>query len=133
MANRDAILDKIVRNLKQRGIAGAARVGATAEVTKSDASVLVVTYVDKAVQAPMGGINSAVSPYLGIGVAAPGALKIKGAAGDTTLALILSDSVAVNVLAEVTGFANDVILESGDSTAELARIRGIADSIGLGS
>jgi hypothetical protein len=81
----------------------------------------------------MGGISPATSPYLGIGVAAPGSLKVKGAAAETTIAAVLDTVEALQVMAELTGFANDVIVESGASTAELARIRGIADAQGMGS
>ena len=131
MANKVEILDKIERNMTQRGLS-AVRVGETVEVTKSDASVLVVSYVGKDIQSPMGGVDDSQSPFLGIGIAAPGQIKIKGAAGDTTIALIFSDSVSLELMHEVSGFANDVQIEDGDTTAELARIRGQADVLGLG-
>ena len=135
MANKDAVLDKIARNLKQRGIPAAsiARGASTVSVTKTGGDVLTISYVDKSVQSPMGGVSPASSPYLGIGVAAPGALKVKGAAAETTIAAVLDTVEALQVMAELTGFGNDVIVESGGSTAELARIRGIADAQGMGS
>lgn len=134
MANKEQILDKIARNMKQRGFS-AERVGETTEVTKSDDSVLVVSYADKQVQSPMGGVSDATSPFLGIGIAGAGSIKITGAAGDTTIALIMSDAVAATLLAECAGKANDIILQSGDdatATGELARIAGHADVLGLG-
>jgi len=81
----------------------------------------------------MGGVNPASSPYLGIGVAAPGSLKIKGAAAEATITAIFDTSEALNVIAECSGFGNDVIVEAGNSTTELARIRGTAENIGMGS
>lgn len=131
MANRDQILDKLVRNLGQRGVT-AVRSGATALVTKTGGDVLTVSYVDKAIQSPMGGVSPAASPYLGIGVAAPGSLKVKGAAAETSIAAIFDTSEALALLAELAGFANDVVVERGDNTTELARIRGTADNLGMG-
>jgi len=135
MANKEAMLDKIARNLKQRGLSEAAvvRTASGVSVTKTGGDVLTISYVDKSVQSPMGGVSPASSPYLGIGVAAPGALKVKGAAAESTIAAVLDTSEALNVMAELTGFGNDVIVESGASTAELARIRGSAENIGMGS
>lgn len=131
MANKEQILDKIVRNMTQRGMT-AARVGATVEVTKTGGDKLVVSYVDKGVQSPMGGVSASAAPFLGIGVAAPGSLKIKGAAAETTIAGIFDTVEALTLLAECSGFANDVIVERGDNTTELARIRGQADLLGMG-
>lgn len=131
MANKEQILDKIVRNMGQRGMT-AARAGATVEVTKTGGDKLVVSYVDKSVQSPMGGVSASASPFLGIGVAAPGSLKIKGASGETTIALICDTAEALALLAECSGFGNDIVIESGSTTAELARIRGQADLLGMG-
>lgn len=131
MANREQILDKLVRNLSQRSIT-ASRSGATALVTKTGGNVLVVSYVDKSVQSPMGGVSASASPFLGIGIAAPGALKIKGNAGENTLVTVMSTSEAMSLLVELAGFANDIIIEAGDSTTQIARIRGDADRQGMG-
>lgn len=135
MANKEAMLDKIARNLKQRGLSEAAvvRSATGVSVTKTGGDVLTISYVDKSVQSPMGGVNPATSPYLGIGVAAPGSLKVKGAAAESTIAAVLDTVEALEVMAVLTSFANDVIVESGASPAQLARIRGIADAIGMGS
>jgi len=136
MANKEAMLDKIARNLLQRGLPAASvvRDATSVKVTKTGGDVLTISYVDKAVQSPMGGVNANVSPYLGIGIAAPGALKVKGALAEITIAAVLDTKEALQVMAVVTSFANDVIVESGAVTDdELARIRGIADAIGMGS
>lgn len=132
MANRDSILDKIVRNLHQRGLATVVRNGDVVSVTKAGGDVLTVTYVDKQVQSPMGGVSAAASPFLGIGIAAPGSLKIKGELAATTIAAIFDTVEALVLLNELAGFANDIIVESGGSTAELARIRGHESVLGLG-
>jgi hypothetical protein len=131
MANKDAMLDKIARNMKQRGVA-AERVADTVEVTKTGGDILTVSYVEKSVQKPMGGVDGSVSPFLGIGVAAPGSLKIKGEAGENTVAAIMDTAEALELMHELAGYANDVIVEAGDTTTQLARVKGSADSIGLG-
>jgi hypothetical protein len=135
MANKEAMLDKIARNLKQRGLSEAAvvRTASGVSVTKNGGDVLTVSYVDKSVQSPMGGVSPASSPYLGIGVAAPGSLKIKGSAAETTLAAIFDTTEAVQLLAECSGYGNDIVVERGDNTTELVRIRGSAENIGMGS
>lgn len=132
MANKDAMLDKIARNMKQRGVT-ASRVGDTVEVTKTGGDKLSVSYVEKAVQKPMGGVDGSVSPFLGIGIAAPGSLKMKGDAGENTIAAIVDTAEALELMHELAGYANDVIIEAGDTTTQLARVKGSADSIGLGS
>ena len=136
MANASAILDKIVRNMEQRGYANPAKVqlvGTTVQFTKVDTTVLLVTYVNKNTQSPMGGVDPTVSPYLGIGIAAPGSLKIKGAAGQNTVAAIFNDSGALELMVELAGYANDLIVEAGDTTTQLARIRGDESVLGMGS
>lgn len=132
MANKEQILDKIVRNMKQRGYT-ASRSGATALVTKTGGDVLTVSYVDKSIQSPMGGVSPASSPYLGVGVAAPGALKVKGAAAETTIAAIFDTIEALALWNELSGFQNDLIVERGDNTTELARVAGDCDRQGMGS
>ena len=133
MANSSAILDKIVRNLHQRGQPLAVRVGDTVQVPKLDASVLLVTYVPKAIQSPMGGVDPTVSPYLGIGTAAPGSLKLKGAAGQNTMGAIVSDAVAAELMVELAGYANTLVVEAGDTTTQLARVRGLETVLGVGA
>ena len=135
MANKEAMLDKIARGLVQRGVPAASvvRGPASVSVTKAGGDVITVSYVDKAVQSPMGGVSAAVSPFLGIGVAAPGSLKIKGAAGETAISDIMETAEALETLAQCSGMANDVVIEDGDSSAQLARVRGSTDSIGMGS
>ena len=132
MANKEQILDKVARNMKQRGYS-AERVAETVEVEKTGGDKLTVSYVDAAVQSPMGGIDDTQSPFLGVGVAKPGQLKIKGAAGETSIALIMDTVESLALMHELSGYANDVVIEDGDSTTELARIQGHEHLIGLGA
>jgi len=132
MANKEQILDKIVRNMKQRGHT-AERVDSTVELTKTGGDILTVSYVDAEIQSPMGGIDDSASPFLGIGIANPGALKVKGEAGETTLAAIFDTVEALSLWHELSGYANDLIVEDGDSTDELARVEGHEHLKGMGS
>jgi hypothetical protein len=138
MANKEQILDKIARSMKLKGHS-AERVGESVELVKVGGDVLTVSYVDASFKttsgalAPMGGIDSSVSPFLGIGVGNPGKIKIKGEAGETSIALIMDTAEALDLLNVVSGFANDIIIEDGDSSNELARLSGHADLVGMGS
>lgn len=132
MANKSQILAKIARNMGQRGLT-AEVVGETVEVTKTGGDILTVSYVDASIQSPMGGVDDSSSPFLGIGIANPGKIKIKGEAGETTIADIMDTAEALSLMSEVSGYANDIIVESGDDTTELARIHGHAHLVSLGS
>ena len=131
MANSDQILDKIARNMGQRGVS-AERVGDTVEVEKTGGDKLIVSYQLKDLQSPQGGVDGSQSPFLGIGIASPGQIKIKGAAGETSIALIMDTAEALELMHEAAGYANDLIIESGDDTTELARISGHETLLGMG-
>lgn len=132
MANKEAILDKIARNMTQRGYT-AERVSEAVTVTKTGGDSLTVSYTDKDLQSPMGGVDGNTSPFLGIGIAAPGSLKIKGDAGENTAAAIFDTAEALGLLAECAGYANEIVVEAGDTTAEVARIAGHETVLGTGS
>lgn len=111
MANKVQILDKIQRNCQTLGIT----------VSRTDANTLVaagitITYTSAVIQAPMGGIDPTVSPYLGIGVANPGKLNLS--ANPTTLA-------HMQVFQICSGFANNIVMPLGE-------VMGSADAINLG-
>lgn len=127
MANKVQILDKIARNLEQLGMTVTR--GSACEVV---AQGLTVSYTDADIQSPMGGVDGDISPFLGIGVANPGQIKIKGDAGENTLAAIWTTSDKLQVLQQVAGHANDITVEAGDTATELAYLRGSADVLGLG-
>jgi len=93
---------------------------------------VVVSYVDAQIQLPMGGIDSSVSPYLGIGISAPGYLKIKGAAGQNTFAAIFISALRMQIFKIVGDIGNDIIVEAGDTTTELGRIKANVDFVSLG-
>jgi hypothetical protein len=126
MANPVQVLDKIKRNLDAVGVP------ATRNSTTVTAAGLTISYVDAAIQAPMGGVDGGSSPFLGIGVANPGVLKVKGAAGENSIAAIFVNSSDLAVLACCTRFANDVVVEAGDTTTELARLAGHPDLKAMG-
>ncbi len=126
MANSVAILNKLSRNLSMLGLTN------TREATTVTCSGLIISYTDAVVAGPMGGVSAASSPYLGIGIAAPGTIKIKGASGETTVAGMFDSATNLKVLTTVVGFGNEVVIESGDSTTELARLNPSVDFQGMG-
>jgi hypothetical protein len=125
MANSVQILDKIKRNLDAVGVA------ATRNGTSVTAAGLTISYVDAAIQSPMGGVDGGSSPFLGIGVANPGVIKIKGATGENTIAGMFVNASDLAVLACCVRFANDVQIEGGDGT-DLGRLAGHPDLKAMG-
>jgi len=91
------------------------------------AAGLTISYVDASIQSPMGGVSDASSPFLGIGIGNPGSIKVKGAAGENTIAGIFANASDLAVLACCVRFANDVVVEAGDTATELARLAGHPD------
>lgn len=126
MANKNAILDKLSRNLDQLSISN------TRGSSSVTADSLVISYVDASIQSPMGGISDASSPFLGIGVQNPGKLKIKGAAGQNTIAAIFTSQARLQILKAVGDFGNNVVVEAGDSSSQLAEIKAHSDLLGMG-
>jgi hypothetical protein len=126
MANSAKILDKIKRNLDMLGVT--ATRGATS-VTVDDCTI---SYSDASIEGPMGGVSASSSPYLGIGVAAPGKIVFKGATGEDTVALIMTSEGRLKALRVCCAFANNVIVQDGDSTDTLAELPGSPDHVGLG-
>ncbi len=127
MANSAAILNKLSRNLDMLGITN------TRGASSITVSGLTVSYVAASISGPMGGVSDASAPYLGVGVAAPGKIKIKGAGGETTVAGILDSETNAKVLALCCAFGNNVVLESGDASTQIAEIPGHVDMLGMGS
>jgi len=127
MANNRFVLDKIARNLEQYGLTVTR--GSAGQVL---AAGLTVSYNDAVIQSPMGGVSDAVSPFLGVGIANPGKLKVKGGAGQNTLAAILGTADDVTVWSIVARFANDASIEAGDTATELLALRGHPDMLAVG-
>ena len=126
MANSKQILAKIARDAAMLGLTVNSQT-ASAVVIENGSNDLTISYVAASIQAPMGGVDPSVSPYLGIGVANPGKIQIKSASTATdTIADVLDSLVAAKVLALCAGFANDIRLENSDATFS-GEIRGHAD------
>ena len=128
MGMKEQILDKIKRNLDILGIA-AKRNASDVELI---ASVRKISYVEADHALPLGGIDDSVSPFLGIKHANPGKLKLKGAAGENSIAAIMADAETLRAFNLMCGFANDKSIEAGDTATELALIEGHSDLIGMG-
>ena len=110
MANEKFILDKMQRNLEQMGVVV---VRGAADITVGS---VVVTLVDPAIQAPMGGVDGSVSPFIGMGVANPNII---------VLDIAPIDLDGFKLLAVCARFANTLKV-AGDI------IPGHADLIGMG-
>lgn len=128
MGMKEQILDKIKRNLDILGIPATRNAN---DVTL-DNSNRIISYEDADIAKPMGGIDPATSPFLGIGVANPGKLKLKGDNGENSVAAIMDDEETLRAWAVMGNFANDKILEAGDSATELAKVEGHTDLLGMG-
>jgi len=119
--NSKRMLERIKRHLDILGV----------PATNDDVNVVVdnltISAVDASIQSPMGGVDGNVSPYLGIGIVAPHKLKIKGDAGQNTIAAIMTSALRLQILKIVGDFSCNVIIEAGDTATQLAEIRGNVD------
>ena len=131
MANKKQILAKIARNAKQIGLT-VNNESQTAVVIENGSNDLTVSYVDASIQSPMGGVSDASSPFLGIGVANPGKIKIKSSStANDNITDVIDSVVAAKVLHLCAGKANNIILENNDATFS-AEILGHPDLLGMG-
>ena len=130
MANSAAILHKLARNAKMLGQTVVSE-SQTAVVIANGSNNLTIAYEAASFSpAVVGGVDSAVSPFLGIGVGNPGRVSIQGATA-TSIATLIDGLVAAKVLAMCAALANDI--DMLDNTgASLGVIRGHSDIIGLG-
>lgn len=132
MANSKQILAKISRNASQLGLTVNSE-SSTAVVIENGANDLTVSYEAASILSPMGGVDPAVSPFLGIGIGNPGKIKIKSAStAADAISDVMDSLVAAKLLAICSGFANDIVLENSDATFR-AEIRGHADLVGMGA
>jgi len=131
MANGVQILDKIERNMGQRGqAANLTRTDADTITITGGANDLVITYDVKQSfpdPNPMLGVDDSSSPYLGIGVAGAGSIRLESNGG--TQAAMFDADDKLTAFAEAAAFANDVVLESSGGDT---RIAGQSDVLGLG-
>ena len=131
MANRKQILAKLARNAAQIGLTVVSQ-SDTAVVIDNGSNDLTVSYVDASIQSPMGGVSDAAAPFLGIGIANPGKIKIKSAStANDDMSDILDSAVAAKVLCLCAGNANNIILENSDASFS-AEIPGHPDLLGMG-
>lgn len=121
-----AILNKIASRLDNLGVSY------TRDSSSITVDTAVISYSDAVISSPMGGVSDASAPFLGIGIAAPGKLVFKGAAGQNTIAAIFTSAARVNAFAVLCGFSNNVIVQKGDDTSTLVEVAGCADVIGVG-
>ncbi len=138
MSNEISILNKIARNLE--------RVGETVTrsgndvVVENGANDLTISYDAATIQSPEGGVSDACSPFLGIGIANPGKIRIEGAdecnCDCETVGTLLDTAIAARVFHVVSGHANHIILAkpNGGGGCALAdvEILGSVDLVGLG-
>ena len=125
------IMAKIERNARQLGLTVVSSSG-TSVVIDNASNDLTVSYVPATILAPMGGVDGASSPFLGLGVAAPGQLKMKSAISTADDITDVMDSlVAAKVLHMLGWMANDVLLENSDASFT-ATLRGHSDVLGAG-
>jgi len=127
MANKQQILDKIVRKLE---LNGEAPVRGAADITVRG---MVISYEAASIQSPMGGVDGDSNPFLGIGVANPGRIKIVANTDDMTT--IFSNDAAGKARLMIIGllgdFANDKVLRNNSDNADLSVIRG-HELLGMG-
>ena len=132
MAQSKAILYKLARNAQVLGMTVVSQSN-TAVVIDNGSNDLTISYVDASFTPSMvGGVDPAVSPFLGIGVGNPGKVKITSSIHTSgNMTDILDSATAAKVLAMCAALANDITL-SNDNGSFTAEIRGHSDRIGLG-
>jgi hypothetical protein len=136
MANSVQILAKIARSAERAGLTVNS---ATADqvIVDDGGDDILIKYQTADISSPMGGVSDSASPHLGIGTANPGYLVLsKNAAGNDTMATVFDTEETATMLAICAGFANDISIQDGNegigTSAELVRIAGNPDNIGLG-
>jgi len=136
MANSVQILNKIARAAEMAGLTVNSHT-ADAVVIDDGGDDILIKYQAADLAGPMGGVSDANSPYLGIGVANPGYIVFSAnAVGNDAIADIFATAAAMKAFAICCGFANDVAVMDGNegvgTAAELVRVKGIEDVIGVG-
>jgi hypothetical protein len=122
MANSKQILQKMARNAKMLGLTVNSE-SQTAVVIENGTNDLTISYADASFSpSVVGGVDSSVSPYLGIGVGNPGKIVI-------TCADAALSATGMKVLAMCAASANSLQISLNSVVTE---IRGHSDIIGLG-
>lgn len=131
MANITSIMNKVARNAQELGLTVLSQT-ASSVVIDNGSNDLTVGYIAASIQAPMGGVDPTVSPYLGIGIANPGQISLTSSIHTGgNMSDIIDSQVAAQVLQLLSGFANDIVL-SNDNASFTCRLRGDADLLGMG-
>lgn len=127
-----AILHKMARNAAMIGLTVNSE-SQSAVVIENGSNDLTISYVDASFSPSLvGGVDDSVSPYLGIGTANPGKMKIKSSiSAGSNMSDILDSAVAAQVLQMISALANDIILENGSASFS-ATLRGHSDLLGMG-
>ena len=139
------IINKLARNLQILGYTIVSQGNSAANpvepllVVSNGSNNLYITYIPSAFTPSMiGGVEPAVSPFLGIGSANPGQLCLQSVLG-TSVATIMDGQVAAQVLCSMASFANDIIIANNTTPGnpaivadQLARIRGSSDLLNMG-
>ncbi len=131
MANSVQILAKLARNAQMLGLSVVSQ-SQSAVVISNGSNNLSISYVLASIQSPMGGVDPTVSPYLGIGIANPGKLKLTSAINTNgNMSDVIDGQVAAQVLQMMSGMDNNIILSNSDGSYSV-ELRGDADLIGMG-
>lgn len=131
MAMSKQVLNKLARNLEILGME-VSRGSAGEVVVENGSSDVTIAYADASFSpAMMGGVDGSTSPYLGIGVGAPGKITLRVAGADA-LADVLATATAVKCFAACASFANSIQLLRDDTGAVVLEVRGHSDLIGMG-
>lgn len=138
-SSKNQILDKIARDAEFLGLTVSRSLqanGANAVVVDNASNDLTISYKLTAadgsaiIAAPMGGVDSSSSPYLGIGLSAPGALTITSSiTTNDNMSDIIDSAIAAQVLQLVSGYANNIVLSNSDA-AFTATLRGGIPGVG---
>lgn len=130
MANPVQILAKLARNAQELGLIVNSQ-SQTVVVIENGSNDLSISYQVASIQAPMGGVDGNVSPFLGIGIANPGKLVLTGANAAGTVGGVIDSQVAAQVLQLMSGMANNIIIADVEHAA-IAELQGTADWLGMG-
>lgn len=130
--NPKFLFKKLARNFDMMGISYTTDVNTYVKV-----GALTITYTSANVQMPMGGVDGSASPFLGVGIQAPGFLSVYDATvGHDTIAEVFTTETDLKVLAQVILLGNSILISgrNGTDTADvaLARIQSNIDVLGAG-
>lgn len=122
MANSKQILQKMARNAKMLGLTVNSE-SQIAVVIENGNNDITISYAAASFSpSVVGGVDSSVSPFLGIGAGTPG--KVVVTCADAALS-----QTGMKVLAMCAALANDLQVSLNGTVTE---IRGHSDIIGLG-